>query len=73
MIFSERTKLTANWSNALALSVVCSAPVAVLSQFSIGIGFSPMLLISASGVARGRAGVFSFTGANHRRQMHPDE
>ena len=51
-IHNERTKLTANWLNAMESGVIITgvvAPsIAVLFQFSIGIGFSPLLLTAAS-------------------------
>ena len=54
MIHNERTKLTANWLNAMASGVIITgvvAPsIAVLFQLSMGIGVSPLLLVAASGV-----------------------
>lgn len=54
MIHNERTKLTANWLNAMASGVIITgvvAPsIAVLFQLSMGIGVSPLLPVAASGV-----------------------
>ena len=48
MIHNERTKLTANWLNAI--TGVVAPSIAVLFQLSMGIGVSPLLLVAASGV-----------------------
>lgn len=54
VIHNERTKLTANWLNAMASGVIITgvvAPsIAVLFQIGTGMGLRPLLLAAASAV-----------------------